>query len=88
MRFFEVAHRRNPDICLYKEKTILLGIIIAAGLVLGCAVRVPHNETNATIDRGYIDLQPEWRVRAVTRSSPPGHTRCRRRESEAAVTQW
>jgi hypothetical protein len=48
-----------------KEKTILLGIIIAAGLV-GYAVRVPHNETNATIDRGYIDLQPEWRVRVVT----------------------
>ena len=34
--------------------------------VTGCAVRKPHEDMGAFVDKSYVDLEPGWRVRVVT----------------------
>jgi len=46
------------------QKTMLLGIV-ATIFVAGCAVRKPHEDVNAFVDKSYVDLEPGWRVRVV-----------------------
>jgi hypothetical protein len=43
----------------------LLSCIMAAIFVAGCAVRKPHEDINAFVDRSYVDLKPGWRLRVV-----------------------
>jgi hypothetical protein len=47
-----------------KQKIMLLGAM--AICVAGCAVRKPHDEMGAFVDKSYVDLEPGWRVRVVT----------------------
>lgn len=51
------------------KKTILLVVLLVVAMaicVTGCAVRKPHEEMGAFVDKSYIDLEPGWRIRVVT----------------------
>ena len=49
-----------------KARALLLAVTITATLG-GCAHRTPQgNGANPSISRGYVDLEPGWRVRVVT----------------------
>ncbi len=47
-------------------KKIMLLFVAMAICTTGCAVRKPHEGMGAFVDKGYIDLEPGWRVRVVT----------------------
>ena len=47
-------------------KKVMLLVVAMAICVTGCAVRKPHEDMGAFVDKSYIDLEPGWRVRVVT----------------------
>ena len=47
-------------------KKVILLVAALAICVAGCAVRKPHEDMGAFVDKSYIDLEPGWRVRVVT----------------------
>lgn len=44
---------------------LFLCFAIAASLP-GCAYRAVHSDAKPFVDRGYVDLQPGWRIRVIT----------------------
>lgn len=48
-----------------QQRIMLLGVAVAI-FVTGCAVRKPHENMGAFVDKSYVDLEPGWRVRVVT----------------------
>lgn len=46
-----------------------LWVLLCIGFAIafsGCAARSAHDQARPLIDRGYVDLQPGWRIRVVT----------------------
>ena len=65
-----------------KQKLMLLGVTVAIS-VAGCAVRKPHEDMGAFVDKSYIDLEAGWRVRVVTPILSSGKFKMQPKEFQA-----